>query len=124
MNPCTMSLALTGLTLACAAQAQDMPVPRFAVGDSWSYRETDLLTKIQTGQLSETVTAVDAAEYRIDARRQARTAWRGDAVRMVHREQWLHSQAAPDQRGRTIATSDGGSPPRSSARSNTSFARC
>ena len=57
---------------------------------------------------SETVTAVDAAEYRIDARRQARTAWRGDAVKMVHREQWLHSPAAPDQRDRTIATSDGG----------------
>lgn len=108
MNTRTLALALTGLAFACAARSQDMPAPRLAVGDSWSYRETDLLTKNQTGQLSETVTAVDAAEYRIDARRQSRTTWRGDAAKAVHREQWLHDAAAPEQRGKTIATNDGG----------------
>ena len=114
MNQRTIAVSLAALTGIAAftfgspARAQDMPAPTFAVGDRWSYRETDLLTKNETGQLTETVTAVDANEYRIDARRQARTWWRGDAVKRVHREQTLFDESAPDQRGKTIATNDAG----------------
>ena len=75
MNQRTIALSLAALagiaalTFASPTWAQDMPAPNFAVGDRWSYREIDLLTKNETGQLTETVTAVDANEYWIDARR-------------------------------------------------------
>ena len=114
MNQRTIALSLAALagiaalTFGSPTWAQDMPAPNFAVGDRWSYRETDLLTKNETGQLTETVTAVDANEYWIDARRQARTTWRGDAVKRVHREQTVYTEGAPEQRGKTIATNDAG----------------
>jgi len=108
MNTKSLIGSLVGLALSTPLLAQEMPAPSFVVGDRWSYRESDLLTKNETGQLTETVTAVDAAEYWIDARRQARTWWRGDAVKRVHREQFLYSEGAPDTRGKTIATSDAG----------------
>lgn len=100
---------LPGLTLvAAAAAAQEMPAPTFVVGDSWSFRETDLLTKNETGQITETVVKADAVEYVIDARRKARTWWRGDAVKHVHREQFEFSEGGAGQRGKTIATNDAG----------------
>ena len=114
MNQRTIALSLAALagiaalTFGSPTWAQDMPAPTFAVGDRWSYRETDLLTKNETGQLTETVTAVDANEYWIDARRQTRTTWRGDAVKRVHREQTAYTEGAPEQRGKTIATNDAG----------------
>jgi hypothetical protein len=108
MNTAKLFGSLLALALSAPLLAQEMPAPTFVVGDRWSYRETDLLTKNETAQLTETVTAVDAAEYWIDARRQARTWWRGDAVKRVHREQTVFSEGAPDQRGKTIATNDAG----------------
>lgn len=103
-----LAAALAALALAPCAQAQAMAAPSFAVGDSWSYRETDLLTKNETGQISETLTAIDASDYWIDSRRVARTWWRGDAQRRVHREQILYAEGAPEQRGKTVASNDGG----------------
>jgi hypothetical protein len=79
-----VTTTLAGLALASAGSAgfaQDMSAPSFVVGDTWSYRESDLLTKNETGQLNETVTAADAAEYWIDARRQTRTWWLAAAVK-------------------------------------------
>jgi hypothetical protein len=99
---------LFALALSTPALAQVMPAPTFVVGDRWSYRESDLLTKLETAQLSEAVTAANAEEYLIDARRAARTWWRGDAVKRVHREQFMFSDAAADQRGKAIASNDGG----------------
>ena len=104
----TIATSLLALALATPAVAQEMPAPTFVVGDRWSYRETDLMTKLETAQVSEAVTAANATEYWIDARRAARTWWRGDAVKRVHREQYLYSEAAADQRGKTIASNDGG----------------
>ena len=108
MNPRTLTGSLVGLALSAPLFAQEMPAPTFAVGDRWSYRETDLLTKNETAQITETVTAVDAAEYWVDSRRQARTWWRGDAAKRVHREQFDFSEGAPGERGKTIATNDAG----------------
>ncbi|MEO8311953.1 MAG: hypothetical protein ABI520_12325 [Caldimonas sp.] len=108
MNSRIVATSLLALALAAPACAQEMPAPTFVVGDRWSYRETDLMTKLETGQLSETVTAANATEYWIDARRLARTWWRGDAAKRVHREQFIYSDAAADQRGKTIASNDGG----------------
>ena len=108
MNTTKLFASLLALPLSAPLFAQEMPAPSFTVGDRWSYRETDLLTKNETGQLTETVTAVDAAEYWIDARRQARTWWRGDATKRVHREQFVFSEGAPGERGKTIATNDAG----------------
>ena len=88
--------------------AQEMPAPTFSVGDRWAYRETDLLTKNEVARWTETVTAADAAEYWIDSRRTARTTWRGDSVKRIHREQFLYDEAAPKQLGKTIATNDAG----------------
>ena len=90
------------------AQAQEMAAPSFVVGDTWSYRETDLLTKTETGNVTETVVKTDGAEYWIDARRKTRTWWRGDAVKRVHREQFEFSEGGAEQRGKTIATNDAG----------------
>ena len=100
--------ALAVLAFCAPACAQEMPAPTFVTGDRWSYRETDLLTKVETGQLSETVTSVNAGEYWIDARRQARTWWRGDAVKRLHREQFAFSEAGAGQRGKVIASNDAG----------------
>lgn len=108
MNTNQLIGSLVGLALSTPLFAQDMPAPSFTVGDRWSYRETDLLTKNETAQLTETVTAVDAAEYWIDARRKARTWWRGDAAKRVHREQFVFSEGAPGDRGKTIASNDAG----------------
>jgi hypothetical protein len=102
------SLLLANLVIAACACAQDMPAPKFVAGDRWSYRESDLLTKLETGQVSETVTAVDAGEYWIDARRAARTVWRGDGIKQVHREQFAYSEEGADHRGKLVASNDGG----------------
>ena len=101
-------ITLFGLALAPALFAQDMPAATFIVGDQWTYREIDLLTKIETGQWTETVTSVDAAEYWIDSQRKARTWWRGDAAKQLHREQFSYSEGAEKQRGKSIASNDGG----------------
>ena len=93
---------------SASAQPQEMPLPAFAVGDRWGYRETDLLTKLETGKWTETVTENDANEYWIDSRRIARTTWRGDSVKQVHREQFAFEEGAPNQRGKTIASNDAG----------------
>jgi len=108
-----MSLRTASLLLAAGlfgtAQAQEMPAPTFVAGDTWSYRETDLLTRQETGRLTETVVKADAAEYWIDARRKVtRTWWRGDAVKRVHREQFEFSEGGAEQRGKTVATNDAG----------------
>ena len=103
-----IATTLIGLTLALPVSSQDMAAPTFVVGDRWSYRETDLLTKLETAQLSETVTSADAAEYWIDARRQSRTWWRGDAVKRLHREQFAFSEAGEGGRGKVIASNDAG----------------
>lgn len=102
----TVSLAL--VALSASAFAQEMPASIFTVGDRWAYRETDLLTKNETGRWTETVTAANATEYWIDSRRIQRTTWRGDSAKGVHREQFLFDEAAPEQRGKTIATNDAG----------------
>src|SRR4051812_503436 len=94
------SLALLGAVVS----AQEVPAPTFVVGDSWSYRETDLLTRNETGQITETVVRADAAEYVIDARRKARTWWRGDQAKHLHREQFEFSEGGAEQRGKTLAT--------------------
>ena len=88
MNSTSAATTLLLLALSAPVCAQDMAAPSLAVGDRWTYRETDLLTKNETGQLTETVTSADAAEHWIDARRNARTWWRGDAVRHLHSEQF------------------------------------
>jgi hypothetical protein len=108
MNSRIVAAALAALTLCAPACAQEMPAPTFVTGDRWSYRETDLLTKLETAQLSEAVMSADAAEYWIDARRAARTWWRGDAVKRLSREQFAYSEGAADQRGKLIASNDGG----------------
>ena len=108
MKPPILAIAMLTAALSPLSPAQDMPAPWLAVGDRWTYRETDLLTKNETAQLTETVTAVDAAEYWIDARRAARTWWRGDAAKRLHSEQFAYSEGAPDQRGKTIASNDAG----------------
>ncbi len=102
------SLLAASLFLAGTAFAQQMAAPTFVVGDTWTYRETDLMTKNETGHVTETVVKADATEYVIDARRKARTWWRGDAVKVVHREQFEFSEGGADQRGKTIASNDAG----------------
>ena len=74
----------------------------------WSYRESDLLTKLETAQLVETVTTSDAIESWIDARRTARTWWRVDTASNVAREQFAFSDAAADQHDTVIASNDAG----------------
>lgn len=104
----SLLIPLFGLALAPALFAQDMPAATFIVGDQWTYREIDLLTKAETGQWTETVTSVDAAEYWIDSKRKVHTMWRGDSVKRLHREQFVYSEAAENKRGKSIASNDGG----------------
>lgn len=51
--------------------AQEKPARTFAVGERWAYRESDLLTKNETGRLADLVSAADAAEYWLDSQRAA-----------------------------------------------------
>ncbi len=108
MTAKTACLLAASLLLLGTAAAQEVPAPTLVVGDSWTYREIDLMTKNETGVISETVVKADAAEYVIDARRKARTWWRGDQVKHVHREQFEFSEAGAEQRGKTIASNDAG----------------
>lgn len=108
MKSSIVATTLIGLACTMPVYSQDMLTPAFVVGDRWSYRETDLLTKLETSQLTEKLVSADAAEYRIDARRVARTWWRGDAANIAHREQFAYSEAGEGRRGKVIATSDGG----------------
>ena len=108
MNHRTALALLLTLTLSTAALAQEMAAPAYALGDRWGYRETDLLTKKETGRLTEFVTAADPAEYWMDSQRQSHTIWRGDSAKLVHREQFLFDETAPNKRGKTIATNDAG----------------
>lgn len=108
MNHRTALASLLTLTLSTGALAQEMPASAYAIGDRWGYRETDLLTKKEIARLTEVVTAADAAEYWIDSQKGARTIWRGDSAKLVHREQFLFDEAAPNKRGKTIATNDAG----------------
>lgn len=107
MNHRTALASLLTLVLSTGALAQEMAASAYAVGDRWGYRETDLLTKKETARLTEVVTAADAAEYWIDSQKGAHTIWRGDNAKLVHREQSLFDEAAPNKRGKTIATNDG-----------------
>lgn len=100
--------SLLTLVLSTSALAQEMAAPAYALGDRWGYRETDLLTKKETGRLTEFVTAADAAEYWMDSQRGPHTIWRGDGAKLVHREQFLFDETAPNKRGKTIATNDAG----------------
>lgn len=104
----TAAVAIAALAIAASAGAQEMAAPRYAVGDKWAYRETDLLTKLETAQLAETVTTADSTEAWIDARRTARTWWRIDTASKVAREQFAFNDAAADQRGKLIASNDAG----------------
>ncbi|MCE9657386.1 MAG: DUF3108 domain-containing protein [Burkholderiales bacterium] len=108
MTARTACLLAASLLLLGTATAQEVPAPTFVVGDSWTFREIDLMTKNETGVITETVVKADAAEYVIDARRKARTWWRGDQVKHVHREQFEFSEAGAEQRGKTIASNDAG----------------
>jgi hypothetical protein len=108
VNHRTALASLATLALSTLALAQEMPAPTYAVGDRWAYRESDLLTKNETGRLTELVTAADAAEYWIDSQRVSHTIWRGDSAKLVHREQFLFDEAAPNKRGKTISTNDAG----------------
>jgi len=105
-NPWLVALALAAGS--ASASAQDMPLPSYAVGDRWAYRETDLLTKNETARWTETVTAVDAADYWIDARRAIQTTWRGDATKAVHREQFAGNAWPPNPPGKLVASNDAG----------------
>jgi hypothetical protein len=107
MHPGIVALAVA-MALSLPVRAQEMQAPTYAVGDQWTYRESDLLTKIETARITETVTAVNATDYWIDARRTARTWWRGDSVTRVPREQFAYAEDAPDQRGKIIATNNAG----------------
>ena len=108
MTARTAALLAASFALLGTAGAQEMAAPTFVVGDSWRYREIDLMTKNETGLITETVVKADATEYVIDARRNARTWWRGDAVKRVHREQFEFSEGGAEQRGKTIASNDAG----------------
>jgi hypothetical protein len=108
MNARIVATSLVALALASSVGAQEMPAPTFVVGDRWSYRETDLLTKLETAQITETVAVANATEYWLDSRRAARTWWRGDAAKRSNREQFAYSEGAADQRGKVIASNDGG----------------
>jgi hypothetical protein len=99
-----LALCLYGPPLA----AQEMPAPDVKPGDQWTYRETDLLTLNETGRITETVTAVDGGTSWVDSRRTARTWWRGEPARQLHLEQLAFAEGSPDQRGKTLTTSDGG----------------
>ena len=107
MNLRTALVTLTTLQ-GLAAAAQTMPLPEFKVGDRWVYRETDLLTKQETGKLGEAVRAIEADTVWV-GRRTGVSSWaRIDPRTAVMREQQLATGPTPAERGRTIASNDGG----------------
>jgi hypothetical protein len=95
--------------LFAAGQPQEMPKPAYAVGDRWAYRETDLLTRNETGRVVEAVHSV-APDALWLARTSSKMAhWvRVDPATLVAREQWAASGPTTADRGKTTATNDGG----------------
>ena len=87
MNLCTTLFIAAALVLASAAVAQEMPAPTFSVGDRWTFRETDLLTKNETGRWTETVTAEGGQRVGVH--------------RSGHLPQWVARALRPQVQGRS-----------------------
>ncbi len=96
------------ILLALPAAAQELPAPAFQPGDRWVYRETDLLTKREIGRSTETVFADATGLWLQQSRGAARTWWRLDAKTATLLEQFEVGGETPAQRGRSVATNDGG----------------
>ncbi len=103
-----LQVALATTTLMAAAIAQEA-APSLQPGDTWRFRETDLLTKNEVLRYTERVHAVAGGDFwlHVDNGR-SRTWWQGDAERFVRLRQYAHADDQPDQRGKQIGSASGG----------------
>jgi hypothetical protein len=98
-------LLLLCMPLMATAQVstQDVHKPQFAVGDTWSYRAFDLLTKAESFRFTNTVKEVNAAEFWIYGDRTLKTNqrfwWSGDMTTNRFIAQYAFDEAAPRQIG-------------------------
>ena len=102
----------TAVLIAAAAvipaAAQDVaPAPK--VGDTWRFRETDLLTRNETRRYTDRLVAASPAEYWVEgASERSRWWWRYDTARATRLQMFEHTADAPEQRGKLIGSADGG----------------
>ncbi len=105
----TASAATMFVLATASALAQEAAAPAFKVGDTWRFREFDLLTKNETNAYVERVHAASNKEFwlAVESAR-GKHWWRGDSARAVRLEQLAHAADQPEQRGAAIGSADGG----------------
>jgi hypothetical protein len=99
----------TAVLIAAVAIAQEGAAPAPRVGDSWKFKETDLLTKNEVQRYTEKLHAVGQGEYWTwGDNGRTRWWWRHDAAKATRLQMFEHAADAPEQRGKIIGTADGG----------------
>ncbi len=97
------------LTMAAAAcLAQEAAAPALKAGDTWKWRETDLLTKNEAGRWSERIDRLGGGCCWLLQERSQRFWWRGDADKAVRLEPFAVADDQPDKRGAQVGSADGG----------------
>ena len=88
--------------------AQEATAPAYKVGDTWRWREHDLLTKNEVARYAERIRAVTGNDYwvAVDAGNRAGL-WRGNLAKAARVEQFA-PVAEIEQRGAPIGSADGG----------------
>jgi hypothetical protein len=97
------------LAAAATASAQDAPRPTYKVGDTWRYREMDLLTKNEVSRFTERIHALAGNDYWLALEGgKGHYWWRGDAAKAARLQQFDFTDGQPDQRGAQVGSADGG----------------
>lgn len=100
----TLMLALA----AAGSLAQEVPAPQLKAGDTWRWREVDLLTRNESGRWSDRVDRLDGASYWLLQDGSRRFWWRGDRARAVLLEQFAVAEGQPNRQGAAVGSADGG----------------
>jgi hypothetical protein len=97
------------LTMAAATcLAQEAAAPALKVGDTWKWREIDLLTKNEVGRWSERIDRVGGGSWWMLQDGSKRSWWRGDAAKGARLEQFAVADDQPERRGAQVGSADGG----------------
>jgi hypothetical protein len=102
------AVVTTLLLGAATALAQEVTAPQFKVGDTWRFREVDLLTRNEVSRYSERIHAIDGASFWLRLEGGKNHWWRGDVARAARLEQFAVAADQPQQRGAQIGSADGG----------------
>jgi hypothetical protein len=106
----TLAASVAAMLMMAAATclAQDAAAPALKVGDTWKWREIDLLTKNEVGRWGERIDRIGGGSWWLLQDGSKRAWWRGDAAKGARLEQFAVADDQPEKRGAQIGSADGG----------------